>query len=99
MSIKLQWDPPAKKYRNGHIVLYEIVFHKRMKQSELVAKNSTEMMTTIDGLDMNMDYIFQLRAYTSKGSGPWSNKLPFRTFGQCKTASVFGSGNKFRIRD
>lgn len=80
-SIKLQWDPPAKRHRNGEIVLYEILYHRRIDSSEDFATNSTGTMAIVDGLEVSTDYIFQLRAYTIKGSGPWSNKLPFRTFG------------------
>lgn len=85
-SIKLQWDPPAKRHRNGEIVLYEILYHRRIDSSEDFATNSTGTMAIVDGLEVSTDYIFQLRAYTVKGSGPWSNKLPFRTFGHCKDA-------------
>ena len=88
-SIKLQWDPPAKRHRNGEIVLYEIVYHQRVNPLEDFATNSSETNAVIEGLEVNTDYIFQLRAYTIKGSGPWSNKLPFRTFGNCEHNSLF----------
>jgi len=80
-SIRLQWDPPSKRHRNGDIVLYEIVYHLLSNTLEDYATNSTVSQTVVEGLEINTNYIFQLRAYTSKGSGPWSNKLPFRTFG------------------
>ena len=83
-SIELQWDPPARRLRNGQIIQYEIVYHERSNPLDDFAANSTELSTIIDGLEINTDYIFQLRAYTSRGSGPWSNKLPFRTFGNCE---------------
>jgi len=38
----------------------------------------------VDRLELNVDYKFVVRAYTSKGPGPWSNGLPFRTLGQCE---------------
>ena len=83
-SIRLQWDPPARRLRNGEIVQYEIVYHQRSNPLDDFATNSTALTTVVDGLEVNTDYIFQLRAYTSRGSGPWSNKLPFRTFGHCE---------------
>lgn len=46
--------------------------------------NTTDTSLTVEGLEPTTDYIFQIRAYTSKGPGPWSNQLPFRTFGQRK---------------
>jgi netrin-G3 ligand len=80
-SLRLQWDPPAKRHRNGEIILYEIIYHQRTNPLEDFMTNSSDVTTMVEGLEVNTDYIFQLRAYTSKGSGPWSNKLPFRTFG------------------
>jgi len=47
------------------------------------ATNSSDLSTLVEGLEPNTDYSFQLRAYTSKGPGPWNNRLPFRTFGSC----------------
>lgn len=61
--------------------MYEVVYRRRGNELEDLAVNSTDMGITIEGLDINADYVFQLRAYTSRGSGPWSNRLPFRTFG------------------
>ena len=77
-SIRLQWDPPTKRHRHGEVVLYEIIY-QRLKSTDDVATNSTVTYTVIEGLDVDTNYIFTLRAYTSKGSGPWSNKLPFKT--------------------
>ena len=82
-SVRLQWDPPAKKHRHGSIVLYEVVYHQRAQALDDFATNSTSLSTVIEALQPNTDYNFQLRAYTSKGPGPWNNKLPFRTFGSC----------------
>ena len=82
-SVRLQWDPPAKRHRHGNISLYEIVHRSRSHLLDDVATNCTELSTRIDGLLPNTDYSFQLRAYTSKGPGPWNNRLPFRTFSIC----------------
>lgn len=81
-SVRLQWDPPATKHRNGEIVLYEILFHQRINPADDSPTNTTDTMLIVDGLEPSTDYIFQIRAYTSKGPGPWSNQLPYRTFGQ-----------------
>ena len=82
-SVRLQWDPPAKKHRHGNIILYEVLYHQRSQPLDEFATNATQLSTHIDGLEPNTDYSFQLRAYTSKGPGPWNNRLPFRTFGSC----------------
>jgi netrin-G3 ligand len=83
-SVQLQWDLPARPHRQGEIVLYEIMFRKRLEVTEDDTVNTTDKHVLIEGLDINTDYIFQIRAYTSRGAGPWSNQLPFRTFGQCE---------------
>jgi len=82
-SVRLQWDPPAKRHRHGNIILYEIIYHQRSQPLDQYATNSTDLMSRVEGLEPNTDYSFQLRAYTSKGPGPWNNRLPFRTFGSC----------------
>ena len=79
--IRLQWDPPEKRHRHGDIVLYEIWYSQRSNSLDEFATNSTNTHTVLDDLVPNEDYTFRIRAYTSKGSGPWSTRLPFRTFG------------------
>ena len=83
-SVQLRWDLPARPHRQGEIALYEIMFSKRLEVTEDDTVNTTDKHVLIEGLDMNTDYIFKIRAYTSRGAGPWSNQLPFRTFGQCE---------------
>ena len=67
----------------SEIVLYEVVYHQRAEPLDDFATNTSDLSTLIEGLEPNTDYTFQLRAYTSKGPGPWNNRLPFRTFGSC----------------
>lgn len=80
-AVRLQWDPPPKKLRNGDVVMYEAVYRRRGNELKDEQVNSTDAWVVVEGLDVNADYVFQLRAYTSRGAGPWSNRLPFRTFG------------------
>lgn len=79
-SVQLKWDPPARKLRHGEIVLYEVIYHRADNAVEDFAVNATDTSVIVDGLDVDADYIFQLRAYTVKGSGPWTSRLPFKTF-------------------
>lgn len=51
---------------------------------DLTAENTSSTALMVDRLQINVDYKFFVRAYTSKGPGPWSNGLPFRTLGQCR---------------
>jgi len=94
-SVRLQWDPPAQKHRHGSIIFYEVVYHQRAQPLDDFASNSSDLSTLIEGLQPNTDYSFQLRAYTSKGPGPWNNRLPFRTFGSCECISNSNEFNNF----
>ncbi|KAK2179862.1 hypothetical protein NP493_469g03030 [Ridgeia piscesae] len=81
-SVKLTWNPPAKSLRYGEVIMYEIRFHKLKKAVDVFEVNATGTTQLIDALELNQDYIFQIRAYTSKGAGPWSNRLPLKMTGQ-----------------
>lgn len=81
-SIRLQWDPPAKRHQNGDIVLYEVFYHQQKQTTEDWTSNTTKTNMTVEGLAPVTDYNFQIRAYTLVGPGPWSNRLPFRPFAQ-----------------
>jgi len=78
-SIRLQWDPPVKRHRNGEIALYELLYHERRDPADDWPTNTTDTFIVIDGLQPTTDYVFHIRAYTSEGAGPWSSQLPFRT--------------------
>jgi len=58
------------------------MYHQRSTPSSDWTTNTTEMSIMIEGLETMTDYVFQIRAYTTVGPGPWSNRLPFRTFQQ-----------------
>ncbi|BFZ00058.1 hypothetical protein BsWGS_03097 [Bradybaena similaris] len=81
-SVRLTWDLPARNLRNGDIVMYQITYHKLSDPINEEDLNSTDTFVDLVGLDMNTDYIFKIKAYTSRGAGPWSNRLHFRTFGR-----------------
>lgn len=85
-SIRLEWEEPSRELRNGEITLYEIMFHKMDDTIDVQDVNTSDTDMTIDGLEMNTDYVFQIKAYTRRGPGPWSNHLPFRTFGKLPPA-------------
>ena len=56
----------------------------RAVSDDMTAENTSSTALKVDRLELNVDYKFLVRAYTSKGPGPWSNGLPFRTLGQCE---------------
>lgn len=81
-SVRLTWDLPARNHRNGVIVMYQVTYHKLSDPINEEDLNSTDTFVDLVGLDMNTDYMFKIKAYTSRGAGPWSNSLHFRTFGR-----------------
>ena len=64
--------------------MYQITYHKLADAINEEDLNITDTFVDIVGLEMNTDYIFKIKAYTSRGAGPWSNRLHFRTFGRSK---------------
>ena len=104
-SVKLTWDQPAKALRNGEIIMYEVIYHKVQDPIDTFDINTTDTQLLVEGLEMNQEYVFQVKAYTSQGPGPWSNRHPFRTFGQCKSWLLMcqsymmtsSNGNIFRV--
>ena len=83
-SIRLSWNPPAIDHRKGRIIMYEIMYSRRDNPLIVYDDNTTELFKVIDDLEPHTDYTFQIKAYTSKGAGPWSNHLPVKTYGQCE---------------
>lgn len=81
-SVRLQWDPPSREVQNGKITLYEVNHHKRNSPGSAWNRNTTSNHMVVENLEAVTDYIFQVRAYTNVGAGPWTNRLPFRTFPQ-----------------
>jgi len=81
-SVKLQWDAPAVRHRNGEIVLYELMYHEQLNYIDDWTTNTSDTSMTIEGLEPMKEYLFQIRAYTNKGCGPWSGQVDVRTTGR-----------------
>ncbi|KAL3869070.1 hypothetical protein ACJMK2_041796, partial [Sinanodonta woodiana] len=81
-SVRLSWDLPAPKLRNGKIVMYQIHYYTLSDQINVEEINITDVQYDLNDLQTNTDYIFQIKAYTAKGPGPWSSRLQYRTFGK-----------------
>jgi len=35
------WDEPSREHRNGHIIRYDVQFHKKIDQSTITHRNTT----------------------------------------------------------
>ena len=82
-TIELQWRPPVRAMRNGDILVYEIRYQK-VGSSRDIFVNETGLSHAFQDLEKDTDYLFDIRAYTTKGAGPWSIKVPVHTYGRGK---------------
>ena len=83
-SVRLQWDAPAQHHRNGVIVLYEVMYRLKDNYIDDWTTNTSESWIVIDGLEPAQEYQFQIRAYTGRGSGPWSDTHLVQTLSHSK---------------
>ncbi|CAG0919767.1 unnamed protein product [Notodromas monacha] len=73
------WDPPEMPHRNGRIIGYTLQFHKRRDDYLFLERNVTNPKVVIQSLEEDTWYYFRIRAYTSRGPGPWSENESFKT--------------------
>ncbi|CAL8070531.1 unnamed protein product [Calicophoron daubneyi] len=80
-SIHLTWGPPHVQYRNGQITQYQVRCYI------LGSEESTETLRIVKETDIILDnlpaatHACFVRAWTSFGPGPWSNRIMFRIHG------------------
>lgn len=75
--VVINWDPPLPPFRNGKIIKYGYQFNKPGDSN--VEMNTTQARIVFPSLEENSEYHFKVRAYTSKGSGPWSSRISIIT--------------------
>uniref|UniRef100_A0A7M4EXE2 Receptor-type tyrosine-protein phosphatase S n=1 Tax=Crocodylus porosus TaxID=8502 RepID=A0A7M4EXE2_CROPO len=83
MSVQFGWLPPVLAERNGAIVKYTVAYWEAGSPSNLLEKDlppSPENSYTLNGLKPNTAYDVKIRAHTSKGPGPYSPTVQYRTF-------------------
>ncbi|XP_075224407.1 tyrosine-protein phosphatase Lar isoform X3 [Lycorma delicatula] len=73
------WDMPLRMHRNGQITHYDVQFHKKLDQSNVMDRNTTQTKAVFSNLEENADYVFRVRAHTSAGPGPWSDRVGVTT--------------------
>ncbi|XP_077201130.1 receptor-type tyrosine-protein phosphatase delta isoform X32 [Paroedura picta] len=80
-SVLLTWQPPILSERNGNITKYTLLY-----RDINVAHHPTEVpivpadtIMTLSSLKPDTTYDVKIRAYTSKGPGPYSPSVQFRT--------------------
>lgn len=59
--------------------LYQLVYCELENPTKDLILNTTDEATLISNLHSNTPYTFLLRAFTSAGAGPWSNRIIVKT--------------------
>ncbi|XP_038660228.1 receptor-type tyrosine-protein phosphatase S isoform X29 [Scyliorhinus canicula] len=80
-TIQLSWHPPVLAERNGFIIKYNVLYrdiNSPNKQIEL-SVFSPETSLKLTNLKQDTTYDIKVRAHTSKGPGPYSPSVQFRT--------------------
>ncbi|XP_058886160.1 receptor-type tyrosine-protein phosphatase delta-like isoform X9 [Acipenser ruthenus] len=80
-TFQLSWQPPVLSDQNGVIVKYTVLYkdiNSPNNPSELIVM-PPETTVKINGLKADTTYDIKVRAYTSKGAGPYSPSVQFRT--------------------
>ncbi|XP_075452446.1 receptor-type tyrosine-protein phosphatase delta isoform X23 [Ascaphus truei] len=80
-SVQITWQPPMLAERNGIITKYTLLYRDinipyHPVELLIVPADLTMMLT---GLKADTTYDVKIRAYTSKGPGPYSPSVQFRT--------------------
>ncbi|XP_033122187.1 receptor-type tyrosine-protein phosphatase kappa-like [Anneissia japonica] len=80
-SIYLFWNRPIDGEANGVITKYESYFSKIKQLVEDAESGAIKVPSNIEhtGLEPDTLYFVKVRAYTSKGRGPWSEVIEVRT--------------------
>ncbi|XP_059396040.1 receptor-type tyrosine-protein phosphatase S-like isoform X21 [Carassius carassius] len=80
-TIQVSWQPVALSERNGAVIKYALQYkdiNSPRSPSELFI-TAPESTVTLDGLKSDTTYDIKMCAFTSKGPGPYSPSVQFRT--------------------
>ncbi|XP_063311672.1 receptor-type tyrosine-protein phosphatase S isoform X2 [Pelobates fuscus] len=82
VSIQLNWLPPVMAERNGVITKYTIAYWVAGSPGNALELDlpSSESSFLMSNLKPNTVYEVKIRAHTSKGPGPYSPTVQYRTF-------------------
>ncbi|XP_076390649.1 tyrosine-protein phosphatase Lar isoform X8 [Megachile rotundata] len=78
-TVCVTWDKPLRQHRNGQIIGYDVQFNKKNDHSTTIDRNTTKTRAVFTNLEENTEYVFHVRAHTSRGSGPYSEKITIIT--------------------
>ena len=87
-EIEVSWEEVPAINENGVITTYEVLYSPLMTFGGQIAANTTntsQLNTTLTGLQEYVEYNISVRAYTSVGPGPYSDGVVERTEEDCKS--------------
>ena len=81
------WEEISALDQNGIITIYEVLYDPMETFDGMLAPqavNTTALFIYLTKLQQNVDYFISVRAYTSMGSGPYSEAISARTLEDSK---------------
>ncbi|XP_072373301.1 receptor-type tyrosine-protein phosphatase delta-like isoform X12 [Scyliorhinus torazame] len=80
-TIQLSWHPPVLAERNGFIMKYNVLYRDINSPNNRIELSvfSPETSLKLTNLKPDTTYDIKVRAHTSKGPGPYSPSVQFRT--------------------
>ena len=75
-TINVTWEEVPPIDRNGMIITYEVLYEPLETFGQLLSSdiiNTTDLFVLLEGLHPFVSYNVSVRAYTSVGSGPYSD--------------------------
>jgi hypothetical protein len=89
-TAELSWHAPPCIHTNGDIseYEYEVTATDQFARVPKVTETTRTTRVSLRSLIPGTKYQVKVRAYTSKGPGPWSNDVPFETRGARATQNA-----------
>ncbi|CAI5445350.1 unnamed protein product [Caenorhabditis angaria] len=80
-DVSISWQAPPCLQTNGEITEYEyeVTPVDRRQNVQKTTENIRGTRARIENLQPQTAYTVKVRAYTARGSGPWSTEVPFQT--------------------
>ncbi|XP_072021945.1 receptor-type tyrosine-protein phosphatase F-like isoform X2 [Amphiura filiformis] len=78
-SITVTWDQPELMERNGVITKYMVLYYTETNPGEDISEETTDTKLVVMNPYPVTQYIFQVRAYTAVGNGPYSTQVHIMT--------------------
>ncbi len=75
MSVMVTWEEVSKISQNGIINQYEVFLESTQEMDVILNVSHRQLSVNVTELEGSAGYNVSVRAYTSEGPGPYSNRL------------------------